>query len=92
MTYWSEGAWPLWVTTNGTYLLAAFLLVAGLIQSMRSAQRVFRALGEIAPIAAHRAKLEPLIGAPARIGLSEHASDLNQLLGAVQRYLDGWVG
>lgn len=31
-------------------------------------------------------------GAPARIGLSEHASDLNQLLGAVKRYLDGWVG
>lgn len=31
-------------------------------------------------------------GAPARMGLSEHASDLNQLLGAVQRYLDGWVG
>lgn len=31
-------------------------------------------------------------GAPARIGLSEHASDLNQLLGAVQRHLDGWVG
>jgi len=31
-------------------------------------------------------------GAPARLHLSEHASDLNQLLGAVQRYLDGWVG
>lgn len=46
LTYWSEGAWPLWVTTNGTTLLAAFLLLAGLIQSMRSAQRVFRALSE----------------------------------------------
>lgn len=30
--------------------------------------------------------------APARKRLSEQHADLNQLLGAVQRYLDGWIG
>lgn len=30
--------------------------------------------------------------APARMRLSEQHADLNQLLGAVQRYLDGWIG
>ncbi|MFN7027877.1 MAG: hypothetical protein ACK4PC_00760 [Sphingopyxis sp.] len=29
--------------------------------------------------------------APMRKGLSEQHADLNQLLGAVQRYLDGWI-
>lgn len=29
--------------------------------------------------------------APARKRLSEQHADLNQLLGAVQRYLDGWI-
>lgn len=46
LTYWSEGAWPVWVSANGTMLLTAYVLLAGLIQSMRSAQRVFRALAE----------------------------------------------
>jgi hypothetical protein len=46
LTYWSEGDWPVWVRANGTLLLSAYVLVAGLIQSMRSAQRVFRALAE----------------------------------------------
>ena len=46
MTYWSEGDWPVWVRANGTLLLTAYVLLAGLIQSMRSAQRVFRALAE----------------------------------------------
>ncbi|MBN9415524.1 MAG: hypothetical protein J0I12_08790 [Candidatus Eremiobacteraeota bacterium] len=46
LTYWSEGAWPVWVGANGTFLLSAYVLLAGLIQSMRSAQRVFRALAE----------------------------------------------
>lgn len=30
-------------------------------------------------------------GAPHRNALSEQHADLNQLLGAVQRYLDGWI-
>jgi hypothetical protein len=46
MTCWSEGDWPVWVSANGAFLLMAYVLVAGLIQSMRSAQRVFRALAE----------------------------------------------
>lgn len=46
MTYWSEGDWPVWVSANGAFMLMAYVLLAGLIQSMRSAQRVFRALAE----------------------------------------------
>ncbi len=46
LTYGSEGAWPVWVRANGTTLLTAYVLLVGLIQSMRSAQRVFRALAE----------------------------------------------
>jgi hypothetical protein len=46
LTYWALGEWPVWVSAQGTYYLAAFVLVAGLLQAFRSAQRVFRALGE----------------------------------------------
>lgn len=46
LTYWSEGAWPVWVGAHGSLLLTAYVLLVGLIQSMRSAQRVFRALAE----------------------------------------------
>ncbi|MBS2037722.1 hypothetical protein JST97_22250 [bacterium] len=46
VTYCSEGDWPLWVTAQGAFWLMSYLLLAGLIQAMRSAQRVFRALAE----------------------------------------------
>lgn len=46
LTYWAQGEWPVWVRSQGAYYLAAFVLLAGLLQAFRSAQRVFRALGE----------------------------------------------